>query len=354
MTAGVGSQWLAPAARSVASAPSTHLAATATSSASAPCAPAGTKPSPPATFAHVIWIFDENLSASNIIGSAQAPYFNGIANQCGLATNWHNISHDSLTNYVGALSGQLVGPLLLTQGRDCGPRRCPQTQANLFQQVQAAGGTWKTYAESMPTNCSTAVTPLYLPKHAPVPYFTDVASTCATNDVPLSNNVNGGPTVTAGNLLTDLTNNTFPSFAFIAPNLCDDGHTAGGACPSGNRVAAADRWLAAWLPAILGSPVYSSGSTAVFITWDEGTGRDAHRAERCWNAPHATVASYPSCSVAMLVVSPYTPPTVSATWFNHYNLLATTEAMLGLATLPTSVTTGGVPTPNNALTAFNL
>jgi hypothetical protein len=334
-----------PVAARLASTPSN------TASAAAPCAPSGTLPTPPSTFTHVIWIFEENQTASTVLGSAQAPYFNGLAAQCGLATNWHNVSHDSLTNYVGALSGQLTGSVLLTQGKDCSPARCPQPQASLFGQVLASGHTWKGYAESMPGPCSSVNTTLYMPKHAPAPYFSDVASSCAARDVSLSYARQGGPTVTAGNLRSDLTHNTLPTFALITPNLCDDGHTA---CNGANRVSESDLWLAAWLPAILNSAAYRGGGTAVFVTWDEGLGRDFSPAETCWDATHASASAYPSCSVATLAVSPYTPPTVSTNWFNHFNLLAATEAMLGLPALPTSSTTGGTAAPNDARVPFNL
>ncbi|PZR81334.1 MAG: hypothetical protein DLM65_06095 [Candidatus Aeolococcus gillhamiae] len=349
--------WGAAPPRSTVIPISAHVASAqaATSAASSPCAATGTAPRPPATFQHVIWIFEENQSAANVIGSPQAPYFNTVAGECGLATNWHNISHDSLTNYVGALSGHWTGAALY-QGKDCSIKSCPQPQTSLFGQVSApaSGGTWKDYAESMPSACSPANTSLYVPKHAPAPYFTDVAASCPTNDVSLSNSRSGGPAVTAGNLLSDLTNNSLPTFAFISPNLCDDGHNVGRACHSTNRIAATDKWLAAWLPAILNSPTYLAGGTTIFVTWDEGGGRDARKAETCWDAAHADAMAYRSCSVAMLVISPYTPAVVSTTWFNHYNLLAATEAMLGLAALPTSTATGGVPSPNDPRTAFNL
>jgi hypothetical protein len=67
------------------------------------------------------------------------------------------------------------------------------------------------------------------------------------------------------------------------------------------------------LPEVLGSPEYAAGSTAVFITWDEGTGNDQH--------------------IPTLVVSPSTPAGVtSTTTFDHYSMLRTTEEMLGLTT----------------------
>jgi hypothetical protein len=92
-------------------------------------------------------------------------------------------------------------------------------------------------------------------------------------------------------------------------------------------IADGDNWLAANLPAILGSPEYRSGSTAVFITWDEGSG--GKTGEDC-----AANTTDPSCHVATIVISPSTPPgTVSGTLFNHYSLLGTAERLLHLARL---------------------
>jgi hypothetical protein len=92
-------------------------------------------------------------------------------------------------------------------------------------------------------------------------------------------------------------------------------------------IADGDNWLAANLPAILGSPEYRNGSTAVFITWDEGSG--GKTGEDC-----AANTTDPSCHVATIVISPSTPPgTVSGTLFNHYSLLGTAEQLLGLPKL---------------------
>jgi phosphatidylinositol-3-phosphatase len=92
-------------------------------------------------------------------------------------------------------------------------------------------------------------------------------------------------------------------------------------------IADGDAWLASNLPTILNSPEYQSGTTAVFVTWDEGTGGKG--AENC-----VTNTTDPSCQVATIVISPSTPAGVrSATAFNHYSLLGTTEQLLGLPTL---------------------
>ena len=70
--------------------------------ASGPC---GTLPLASTNYTHVVWLWMENHSYDTIIGSPDAPYINSLAASCGLATNYHNISHPSLPNYIGATSG---------------------------------------------------------------------------------------------------------------------------------------------------------------------------------------------------------------------------------------------------------
>ena len=51
----------------------------------------------------------ENTPYVDVIGSAQAPFANALASECGLATNYHNLTHPSAPNYLGATSGYLGG-----------------------------------------------------------------------------------------------------------------------------------------------------------------------------------------------------------------------------------------------------
>ena len=138
----------------------------------------------------------------------------------------------------------------------------------------------------MPSNCDTKNSGAYAVHHNPPPYFTTLAR-CATSDVPYTQ------------LARDLAAGTLPAFSLVTPNLLDDMHTG--------TIAAGDKWIAANLPAILGSHEYTDGSTAVFITWDEG-----HRGtagEKC-----ATNKTDESCHIATIVISPSTKPgTRSAT-----------------------------------------
>jgi len=278
--------------------------AAATAARPAPAAasgPCGTLSSAPA-YTHVIWVWLENHSLDKIIGSAQAPYLNSLATECGLATNYHNITHKSLPNYVGATSG-LGYQALARFTRDCSPLRgCTTTAPSLFGQ----GETWKAYQESMPSNCDTRNSGEYAVHHNPVPYFTTLPG-CATSDVPYTE------------LAHDLAAGTLPAFSFITPNLLDDMHTG--------TIAEGDRWMAANLPKVLDSDEYTDGSTAVFITWDEGHGGTP--GEKC-----ATNKTDDSCHIATIVISPSTKPgTRSATLFSHYSLLRTAEELLGLPLL---------------------
>jgi phosphatidylinositol-3-phosphatase len=173
----------------------------------------------------------------------------------------------------------------------------------------------------MPSNCAPANSGEYAVRHNPPPYYTTLSG-CATFDVPYPQ------------LASDLAGNTLPAFSFITPNLIDDMHD--GTIPDG------DTWLANNLPTILNSSAYQSGSTAVFITWDEGTGGKS--GEDC-----AANTTDESCHVATIVISPSTPAgSTSGTLFNHYSLLATTEQLLGLPAL-------GLAASNPTMTsAFNL
>jgi phospholipase C len=266
----------------------------------------------------------ENRDYSHVVGSGQAPYENGtLIAGCGLATNYHNIAHPSLPNYLAATSGRI-----LAHG-DCAPDACPTSASSLFAQLRAAGKTWRAYQESMPANCAHTDAGAYAARHNPPVYYTPIAADCARWDLPMGD-------ATSGNLIGDLRAGSLPDFAFITPNLCDDTHD----CP----VNAGDRWLAAWVPRILASPAYQAGTTVLVLTWDEG---DSGGSGDC-----AANTTTPGCHVATVVVSPSTPAgTRSDTLFNHYSLLETTEQLLGL---PATLGHAADPSTNGMRTAFNL
>jgi phospholipase C len=261
----------------------------------------------------------ENHSYGSIIGSSQSPYVNTLAKACGLATNYHNVTHPSLPNYIAATSG-LAYSGLTSFLPDCSPGSSCDTSA---QSIFGQGESWKSYEESMPSNCDHSNSGSYAVRHNPAVYYTTLHG-CSGDDVPFSR------------LATDLAHNQLPAFSFVTPNLIDDMHDG--------TVADGDNWLSHNLPAILSSAEYRNGSTAIFITWDEGEGGHYASGEHC-----ATNTSDVSCHIATLVISPSTKAgTRSGALFSHYSLLATAEQLLGLSTL------GQAATAATMTRAFNL
>lgn len=248
---------------------------------------------PAATYDHVLWIVMENKAAAAAVGSAASARMTELAARCGRASDHHAISHPSLPNYLAMTSGSTHS---VTD--DAGPSAHPITGGSIFSEVAGAGGSWATFAESMPGDCVQNPAAPYAVKHNPSAYYTSLRASCPSLDVPLG-------TTVAGPLASDLRSGRLPTFSLIVPNLCSDTHD----CP----VSTGDAWLGRWMSAITSSPVYAAGRTAVFVTWDED------------DSGHNN-------AVDLLVVAPSVRPgTLAPGAFTHLSLLRTTELLLGVA-----------------------
>lgn len=276
----------------------------------------GTLPLASTHYRHVVWIWMENHSYGEVIGSPDAPYLNSLAANCGVATNYHNVTHPSLPNYIAATSGLALSALARFHP-DCAPsRRCSADAPSIFAQAPS----WRAYEESMPSNCDRHNGGEYAVRHNPPPYYMSLSG-CSEDDVPYSR------------LASDSAEGKLPAFAFITPNLQDDMHDG--------SVAQGDAWVEAHLPALLSSRAYAVGEVAVFITWDEGEGGSS---DQC-----ATNTSDVGCHVPAIVISASTArATRSATLFNHYSMLRTAEQLLGLPAL------GEAASAHSMLAAFDL
>lgn len=264
---------------------------------------------PPAVYDHVVWVWFENKAP--VVGSSSAPYFTSLAGSCGLASNYHGITHPSLPNYLAATGGSTFG---VTD--DNPPSSHPISAGSIFSQVAAAGKQWRSYQESMPANCALTSSGSYAVKHNPAAYYTGIRTDCASRDVPMGTTA-GGP------FLDALRNNTLPAFSFVTPNMCNDMHDC--------SVSTGDAWLSSWMKQVLSSPSYTAGRTAVVVTFDEDDRSGGNL-------------------VSTIVVAPgVRPGTVSSTAFDHYSLLRTTEEMLGLPT-----TLGNASTATSMRSAFHL
>jgi hypothetical protein len=251
--------------------------------------PCGAAAAVPPIYRHVVWIVLENKSYAQIIGSGSAPYINRLASQCGLAASFYAEAHPSLPNYIAMTSGGTQG---ITD--DSGPRSHPVDAESIFSQL---GKDWRALQESMPANCSLSDSSFYAVRHNPAAYYPRLRTACATQDVPLTTT----PDLSA-------------RFTFITPNTCHDMHSSSCGADTSAEVRQGDSWLEGFLPKVLASAEYRSGTTAVFVTWDEDD-YSAHSGQH----------------IPTLVIAPSVRPgTVAAARFDHYAMLRTTEELLGL------------------------
>jgi hypothetical protein len=230
----------------------------------------------------------ENHTWGDVLGNRRAaPFESALAQQCGTATHYASVGSPSLPNYIGATSGSTHGI-----ADDNGPDSHRVISDNLFRQVRNGGGTERSYEEGMLSPCQFASTGRYAVKHNPAAYYAGVddRAACQADDVPFTA------------FSADLAANRLTTFAFITPDLCHDTHDC--------NVGTGDAWLAGELPGLLSSPTYRSGSTAVFVIWDEYT------------------------PMPNLVIAPSVRPgTTVAAQVDHFALLRTTEELLGLPSL---------------------
>ncbi len=287
--------------------------------------PAPAAPMPPR---HLIVIMMENESRGSIVGSTKAPYQTALAHQCGELTNMWAITHPSLPNYLAMNSGvETLGTF-----HDCPPRYATQTcisnDANVFQQLQTAGLSWRGYAEDMTGNCQLTGNGSYAPRHNAPVYFTDLAtapagqaSACATYDVPM-----GSLSSRTGQFYSDLASGGLPSYSLIAPNLVDDAHSS--------SITTGDSYLQQLIPLITAGPNYQAGDTDIVVTYDEGAGSDKKQDEDCTNQALDTAGKQSSCNIPFIVAAPYEPAgTSDAAFCTLYCLTRTIESTFGLPLL---------------------
>jgi len=251
---------------------------------------------PSSARSHVVVIVLENREASEAIGSPEAPYLTSLAKRYALATNYFGVTHPSLPNYLALTGGSTFG---ITS--DC--TGCSLKARNLVDQLEAAHVSWKAYMEGMPRPCDlTAGVGGYAKKHDPFLYYEDVSA----------NKRRCEKVVPFKRLGADLRHRRLPTFAWITPNLCDDGHDCG--------LSDVNRFLRGVVPALL-SELGDRG--ALFITWDEGVSDEGCCARQAGGGRVATILASPLAKRGAVASGP----------FDHYSLLATIEDMLGLRRL---------------------
>ncbi len=340
---------------------------------------------PPINHIFVLVLENEGYDVTFGPGS-KAPYLSTVLPKQGvLLTQYYGTGHFSLDNYIAMISGQAATPdtrndcltyadFKLTgmtpDGQAIGSGCVyPASIKTVADQLNAKRKTWRAYMGDMGNDPSresaacghpalnttdltqnaeapSATVPLgdaYATRHNPFAYFHSIIDQpiCKSNVVNLNR------------LATDLNSEaTTPNFAFITPNLCDDGHDAPCADGRPGGLVSADAFLQKWVPIIVNSPAFRRDGLLV-ITFDEGgitVSRDSSGAisitakgDTCCNEqPGPNLGSFPQSTkvgpytlntlnfggdrTGAVLLSPFLKPgSVSNTFFNHYSLLKTVE-----------------------------
>lgn len=254
-------------------------------------------PAPSVRFGHVFVVVEENANYSDVIANPAMPYLNGLANQYGLATNYFANAHPSIPNYFELATGQV-----LTLIDASTPRTFPVSTDNVVRELLAAGKTWKSYAEDLPSIGYTGDdTGLYAVRHNPLAYLTDVQNNTqqVRNLVPF------------GQLAADLNTANLPEYSFIVPNLCNDAHN----CPLGT----ADTWLKTNIDPLIKSQQFQKDGLLI-IVFDE-----ANTLDLTAGGGH----------VFAVIVSPLAKRNYkSIAFYQHQSVLRLTLEGLGVTKLP--------------------
>jgi hypothetical protein len=228
----------------------------------------------------------------------------------------------------------------------------------IADQLAEVGGTWKSYQESLapqgadgvnisdglytdstnfaailpaltPPLASSNVVALYAAKHNPFVYFRSIQE----GEQPGSDLTNVVGFIGWNGLYADLATGSVPTFAFIAPNQCNDQHGRGNSTAFCNYdpnddgtqaglnpalMRAGDVALKQIVTAIKMSPVWKQSKSAIVIVWDE----DDYSVSPTVN------------KVLLMVDTNYgTHGLQSSTQYNHFSLLKSIEGALGLPCL---------------------
>lgn len=238
------------------------------------------------SFKKVIIVVFENADPAEALAQ---PFFSQLAQKGARLSEYYAVGHPSQPNYIALVGGDTLGV--------DSDRTVTLEDTNLADLMEAAGKTWKLYAEDFPGDCSLRSTSgAYARKHAPLLSFKNVQDDpkrCAR-------------VVEGSAFFSDFAAGALPDYSLFVPNLDDDGHDTG--------VDAADQWFSRKFGPLLDDPKFGK-DTLLVATFDEDDGAGDNR-------------------VLTLLYGPgVTPGYVSGNRYDHYSLLRTVEDALGLGTL---------------------
>jgi PKD repeat protein len=255
----------------------------------------------PTPIRHVFTIVLENAEWNYVF--QVAPFLAHLAHVYSYASNYYAVCHPSAPNYLALTSGDPF-----TQ---CGSDTYNVYDTlNIGDLADSAGRSWDLFHESMPAPCVNYDKNITEGGPNAFLYYSDIvsnASRCIAHDLPFTA------------FQADVVSGLLPNYALLIPNSTDQGHE-----PS--TTAYASQWLQGFLSPLLNDSFFQS--SVFFITFDEGVNDKSG-----YTSGGTTVAGGHTYTVA---VSPYTrgvetyPSHNYTALSSHYNLLTTTEWLLGI------------------------
>ncbi|MEU8483006.1 alkaline phosphatase family protein [Streptomyces sp. NPDC048641] len=230
---------------------------------------------------HTVVVVFENHAYNQVIGSSSAPYINSLkTNGAGLSASYA-LTHPSQPNYFALFSGATQG---ITDDGCYTPGF--SSQPNLASELIAAGKTWGSYNEGLPSQGSTTCSSGdYARKHNPWFGFSNVPTSTAKTFAQFPSDYS-----------------TLPQVSFVVPDLCSDMHDC--------SVSTGDTWLKNNLSAY--ATWAKAHNSLLVVTFDEDNRLAGNKIP------------------TVLYGQQVTPGATSATTYNHYDVLRTIEDMHGL------------------------
>lgn len=240
----------------------------------------------PGSFKRVFTIILENTNYDTTLANS---YMAELAKSGTLLTNYFAISHPSYPNYLALTGGSTFGQT------DDGQTDLDKT--NLADLMEAAGISWKVYAEGLPKPCFLGVQAGdYVRKHVPFASYVNIQK----------NPTRCNKLVNAEQLKSDVAADKLPQYSMYIPDQADDGHDTG--------VKFAADWLKNFLTPLLDNPKFMQ-DTLIVVTFDEDHGDSRN---------HIYTA---------LLGQSVKAGATNNTRYDHYSLLRTIEDNFGLGNL---------------------
>ncbi len=214
--------------------------------------PAATLP----RFGHVFIVVLQDHAYDTVIGNPAMPYFNSLASQYVLLTNYVTESGMSLDNSLYLVTGAGTSDVPYFGKR-------LYIRDNVVRELHAAGLTWKSYAEGLPSIGYTKDYGFHAPyvkRHNPFPYLSDVwlSSSERKNLVPFSQ------------FSKDLASGSLPRYSWIVPTGPHNAHMED--CPEGkpqcsdrDRLAECDRWLEANVKPLIAADTFQKDGLLIIV-----------------------------------------------------------------------------------------